>query len=119
MSLFGSFPDRNSASFPTFHFSGFNSRCAATVLLNEDQQAIQQTALSFAEKTMLPQAAYFDEKEIFPVEIMRQAAELGFGGVTVSEEYGGTALSRLDSSVIFEALSAADPSTSAFISIHK
>ena len=50
---------------------------------------------------------------------MKQAAELGFGGIYVREDVGGTGLTRLDSSVIFEALSAADPSTATYISIHK
>jgi len=47
------------------------------------------------------------------------AAELGFGAIYCSEKYGGTGLSRLDASVIFEALSHGCVSTTAYISIHK
>ena len=58
-------------------------------------------------------------QEIFPVDTMRKAAELGFGAIYCSEKYSGTGLSRLDASVIFEALSHGCCSTTAYISIHK
>ena len=51
--------------------------------------------------------------------VMRRGAELGFGAVYCKEEFGGTGLSRLDSSIIFEALAAGCVSTTAYISIHK
>ena len=53
------------------------------------------------------------------MDTMRKAAELGFGAIYCSEKYGGTGLSRLDASVIFEALSHGCVSTTAYISIHK
>ena len=55
----------------------------------------------------------------FPVETMRKAAALGFGAVYTPEEFGGTGLSRLDASIIFEALSAGCVSTTAYLTIHK
>ena len=58
-------------------------------------------------------------QEMFPVDTMRKAAELGFGGIYVQPDVGGSGLSRLDTSVIFEALSTGCVSTSAYISIHK
>ena len=58
-------------------------------------------------------------QEEFPVSVLREAAELGFGGVYVREDVGGSALSRLDTSVIFEALSTGCVSTTAYLSIHK
>ena len=58
-------------------------------------------------------------KEIFPVETMRKAASLGFGAIYSKEDFGGTGLSRLDASYIFEALSHGCVSTTAYISIHK
>src|SRR3546814_6257083 len=57
-------------------------------------------------------------KAVFPVEALRKAASLGFGGIYCREEYGGSALSRLDAAVIFEELSAGCVSTSAYVSIH-
>jgi isobutyryl-CoA dehydrogenase len=59
-----------------------------------------------------------DEKKVFPVEALRAAAALGFGGVYVRDDVGGSALSRLDASVIFEALSTACTSTTAYLTIH-
>lgn len=58
-------------------------------------------------------------QEVFPVETMRKAAQLGFGGIYVQPDVGGSGLSRLDTSVIFEALSTGCVSTTAYISIHK
>ena len=55
----------------------------------------------------------------FPVDALRKAASLGFGGIYVREDVGGSALSRLDTSVIFEALSTGCVSTTAYLSIHK
>jgi len=58
-------------------------------------------------------------QEIFPVETLRKAAALGFGAVYCKEKYGGTGLTRLDTSLIFEALAQGCTSTTAYISIHK
>lgn len=86
--------------------------------LTDEQCAIQQLATDFAQKEMLPNMAEWDEKEIFPVETLQAAAALGFGAIYASEEYGGTGLSRLDASIIFEALAQGCTSTTAYISIH-
>ncbi|RLV98155.1 hypothetical protein DV515_00011068 [Chloebia gouldiae] len=67
---------------------------------------------------MAPYMAEWDEKEIFPVETMRKAAQLGFGGIYVKPDVGGSGLSRLDTSIIFEALSTGCTSTTAYMSIH-
>jgi len=86
--------------------------------LTEEQRAFQETARDFAAAEMAPFAAEWDEQGIFPVETLRKAAALGFAGIYVGEQHGGSDLSRMDAAVIFEELSAACPSTAAFISIH-
>ncbi len=86
--------------------------------LTEDQRAIQAAAQSFADAEFAPHSARWDEEKHFPVAVMRKAAELGFAAITVSEEMGGSALKRLDASLIFEALSHGDVATAAFLSIH-
>jgi len=86
--------------------------------LNEDQIAFQDTARSFAEEQFAPNAKAWDADKIFPKTELRAAASLGFGGIYVSEEVGGSALSRHDAAVIFEELSAGCTSTAAYISIH-
>jgi alkylation response protein AidB-like acyl-CoA dehydrogenase len=86
--------------------------------LTEEQRAIQDTARAFAHTEMMPHARDWDEQEIFPVETLRQAAALGFGGIYVGADVGGSALSRLDAALIFEELSQGCPSTAAYISIH-
>ncbi len=87
--------------------------------MNEEQLAIQQMAKDFAMKEMRPHMSEWDQKEHFPVETLRSAAALGFGAVYTREEYGGTGLSRLDASVVFEALAQGCVSTTAYITIHK
>jgi alkylation response protein AidB-like acyl-CoA dehydrogenase len=86
--------------------------------LTEDQRAFQATARSFARDEMMPHARQWDEDEIFPVEALRKAAALGFAGIYVKEDVGGSALSRLDSALIFEELAQGCTSTAAYISIH-
>ena len=86
--------------------------------LTEDQRAFQATARQFAREQMAPNARAWDEGEIFPVEALRQAAALGFGGIYVKDDVGGSALSRLDATVIFEELAQGCTSTAAYISIH-
>jgi len=86
--------------------------------LNEDQVAIQDAALAFAEGQLAPFSAQWDEQKHFPVDTLRQAAELGFAGIYVNEDVGGSGLSRLDASIIFEALSYGDVPTAAYLTIH-
>jgi alkylation response protein AidB-like acyl-CoA dehydrogenase len=85
--------------------------------LTEEQRAIQSTARAFARAEMMPHARDWDEQEIFPVETLRQAAALGFGGIYVGADVGGSALSRLDAAIIFEELAQGCPSTAAYLSI--
>ena len=87
--------------------------------LNEEQKEMQSMALSFAMNEMFPKMSHWDQNHIFPVEVFRKAAELGFGALYTSCDYGGTGLSRLDASVIFEALSHGCVITTAYITIHK
>lgn len=86
--------------------------------LSEDQCAFQQTARDFAQDRLAPFAAQWDEDRHFPADALREACALGFGGLYVDEAHGGTGLSRLDAALIFEELARADPSTTAFLTIH-
>ena len=86
--------------------------------LSEEQRAFQATARQFARDEMMPFARDWDETETFPVEALRKAAALGFGGIYVKEDVGGSALSRLDAAIIFEELAQGCTSTAAYISIH-
>src|SRR5258708_6721688 len=86
--------------------------------LSDDQRAIEATARRFAADHLAPHAASWDANEYFPVETLRLGAELGFGGIYVRSDVGGSDLSRLDAAIIFEELSAGCTSTAAFLSIH-
>jgi alkylation response protein AidB-like acyl-CoA dehydrogenase len=87
-------------------------------VLSEEQRAFQATARTFARDEMMPNARAWDEGEIFPVDALRKAAALGFGGIYVKEDVGGSELSRLDAALIFEELAQGCTSTAAYISIH-
>ncbi|MCA3737770.1 MAG: acyl-CoA dehydrogenase family protein [Phenylobacterium sp.] len=86
--------------------------------LNDDQAAIQAAARTFAEAELAPHSARWDEEKVFPVQTLRAAAALGFAGLYVREEVGGSGLSRLDAALVFEELSRGDVSVAAYISIH-
>src|SRR6185503_4606928 len=86
--------------------------------LTDDQLQIQEMARRFTADAITPFAAEWDEKHIFPRDTIREAAELGFGAIYVSEESGGIGLGRLEAALIMEAMAYGCPSTSAFISIH-
>ncbi|VIO75203.1 isobutyryl-CoA dehydrogenase [Bradyrhizobium ivorense] len=86
--------------------------------LNEDQIAVRDMARAFAAEKIAPHALEWDEKKHFPVDVMREAASLGIGGIYIKDDVGGSAMTRFDAALIFEALATGCPTTSAFISIH-
>ncbi|XP_033740250.1 isobutyryl-CoA dehydrogenase, mitochondrial-like [Pecten maximus] len=86
--------------------------------LTEDQREMHRVALDFAKKELFPNMAKWDQEEIFPVDVLKRCAALGFGAVYCKEDYGGTGLTRQDASMIFEALSQGCVSTTAYLSIH-
>ena len=86
--------------------------------LTEEQRAFQATARAFARDEMMPHVRDWDENEMFPVEALRAAAGLGFAGIYVRDDVGGSALNRLDAALIFEELAQGCTSTAAYLSIH-
>jgi len=86
--------------------------------LTEEQTLIQDMAKNFAASELAPNSAKWDEEKFLDRSVFAKAAELGFIGMYSSEEYGGTALSRLDSAIVFEQLAAGDVSHTAMMTIH-
>ena len=86
--------------------------------LNEDQRAIQEMTAAFAADRVAPYALDWDKERFFPSNVVRETGALGFGGIYVREDAGGSGLGRLDAVLIFEALAAACPGFSSMISIH-
>ncbi|MGW4535812.1 acyl-CoA dehydrogenase family protein [Nocardia sp. NPDC004340] len=87
-------------------------------VLDEDEKAIVETARSFADEMLAPNALEWDERKHFPVDVLRKAGGLGLGGIYVREDVGGSQLRRLDAVRIFEQLATGCPSVAAYISIH-
>src|SRR3569832_2157326 len=86
--------------------------------LDEDLLAVRDMARDFAAEKIAPNAIRWDEEKHFPVDVMREAAKLGIGGVYIRDDVGGSGLTRFDAALIFEALAQGCPTVSAFISIH-
>ena len=86
--------------------------------LTEEQTLIQDMAKSFAASELAPYSSKWDEEKFLDRNVFKRAAELGFLGIYTREEHGGTAMSRLDSALVFEQLSAGDVSHTAMMTIH-
>lgn len=86
--------------------------------LTEEQVAIFDMARAFGEEHIAPHAAQWERNGTIPRELWSEVGALGLGGIYVSEDAGGSGLSRLDSTLIFEALSMSCPSVASFLSIH-
>ncbi|MBC8369774.1 MAG: acyl-CoA dehydrogenase family protein [Planctomycetes bacterium] len=86
--------------------------------LTEEHIMIRDSAREFADRSLRPHAARLDAEETFPVDAINEAAEHGFLGLTVPEEYGGAGLGNLHASILLEEINAADPSVGVTISVH-
>ncbi|RDC73470.1 acyl-CoA dehydrogenase [Rhodovulum sp. 12E13] len=86
--------------------------------LSEEARAIEDMARAFGEAEIAPHARTWEADGTIPRALWPKLAELGFGGLYVSDEAGGTGLSRLEATLVFEALSRSCASVAAFLSIH-
>ena len=86
--------------------------------LSEEQQAIFDMAREFGQAEIAPHARAWEAAGTIPKDLWPKAAALGLGGIYVGEEHGGSGLTRLDATLVFEALAMACPAVSAFLSIH-
>ncbi|MCR9151040.1 MAG: acyl-CoA dehydrogenase family protein [Rhodobacteraceae bacterium] len=86
--------------------------------LSEEQQAIFDMAHAFGQEHVAPHARDWERQGTIPKELWPKVAELGLGGIYVSEDHGGSGLTRLDATLVFEALAMACPSVGAFLTIH-
>ncbi len=89
-----------------------------SLMFTDEQAMIRDMARKFAEDRLLAHSAEWDREAHFPVDVIRETAALGFAGIYVNEDVGGSGLTRTDAALIFEQLSYGDVSTAAFISIH-
>ena len=86
--------------------------------LSEEQTAIWEMSYAFGQANIAPFARDWEVVGNIPKSLWPKVAELGFGGIYVRDENGGSGLDRLDATLVFEALAMACPSVSAFLSIH-
>ncbi|RMH01836.1 MAG: acyl-CoA dehydrogenase [Planctomycetota bacterium] len=88
------------------------------IQLTEEHEMIRDSAREFAERTLKPNAATWDREERFPAEAIREAAENGFLGLTVPEEYGGAGLGNLHAVVLLEEVNRWCAGTGVTLSVH-
>ncbi|WP_448256052.1 acyl-CoA dehydrogenase family protein [Microbacterium aurum] len=86
--------------------------------VTEEREALVEAVRDFAETSLAPHAGEWDAEKHFPVDTLRQAGEMGLGGIYVREDVGGSGLSRQDAVAIFEELAKGDTTIAAYISIH-
>lgn len=86
--------------------------------LDNDQQAYREAARRFSRQELAPNAADWDANDVFPVETLRRAGDMGFCGLCIPEAHGGLGLSRLDATLIIEELARGCTATTAFLTIH-
>jgi alkylation response protein AidB-like acyl-CoA dehydrogenase len=87
-------------------------------IYSDHQKEIQNLARDFAQNRIAPVALKYDESQEFPWEIVKELGEMGFFGITFPEEYGGSNLSVVDSVIIIEEISKADPSVGLTVAAH-
>lgn len=86
--------------------------------LTDEHRAIQTMAADFTRDKIAPFADRWDEQCHFPVDVFKEAAQIGMAGLVVREDIGGSQLSRFDAALVFEQLATGCVSTSAYLSIH-
>jgi alkylation response protein AidB-like acyl-CoA dehydrogenase len=86
--------------------------------LDDVEQVIIETAAAFAAKRIAPHSLDWDATKHFPVDVLREAAELGMAAIYCQDDVGGSGMRRLDGVRIFEQLAIACPTIAAFVSIH-
>ncbi|MBK9730594.1 MAG: acyl-CoA dehydrogenase [Chitinophagaceae bacterium] len=86
--------------------------------LTEEHLMIQKAARDFAQQELLPGVIERDEKQKFPVEQVKKLAELGFMGMMVSTDYGGSGLDTISYVTAMEEISKVDASASVCMSVN-
>ncbi len=87
-------------------------------MLTAEQRDLHDLAVSFAKEQIAPNAIHWDQEKHFPLEVIRATAALGFGGVCVAEDMGGSALSRLEAALIYDGLATGCPCLAGYFSVH-
>ncbi len=85
---------------------------------NDEQLMIQNVARDFANHVLAPRARELDKAERFPSEHIPKLAELGFMGIVIPEEFGGSGLGQVTQVLIMEELHRACASTGVTVSVH-
>ena len=86
--------------------------------LSEEQKLIAESARDFAEQYIRPHIMEWDESQFFPADVLHKAGEMGFMGVFIPEQYGGSGFGYHEYIAIIEEISKVDPSIGLSIAAH-
>ncbi len=86
--------------------------------LSLEQRVIREMARDFADKELLPTAAYYDEKQEFPVELWKKLGQLGLMGMMIPEEWGGAGVDTLSYVLALEEIARGNPALSTPMSVN-
>ena len=84
----------------------------------EEQESIRRTVRDFSEKRIKPQVMHYDENQEFPTPIIKELGEMGFLGILIPEEYGGSGLGYVEYVLVVEELSRVDGSVGISVAAH-
>ena len=85
---------------------------------SEEQQLIAASARDFAEQYIRPHIMEWDEAQHFPIDVLHKAGEMGFMGIFIPEEYGGSGLGYHEYVAIIEEIAKVDPSIGLSVAAH-
>ena len=83
-----------------------------------EQLQLRKTVREFAESEIGPHVLEWDEEQIFPLEVIKKAGQLGFLGAVFPEDLGGAGLGYIDYCIIIEELARVDPSVGLIVAAH-
>lgn len=86
--------------------------------LSDDEKALQKTVRDFAQAEIAPHCRKWDNESHFPTELVPKLGQLGLLGMTIDEEYGGSAMSMQEIALVIEELAAVDGSVAITVASH-
>ena len=86
--------------------------------ISEDQRALREHIRSFVESEIIPVALEFDESQEFPTEIFRKLGDLGYLGIVIPSEYGGSGMGYMEYALVVEEVARGCPSIALGVAAH-
>jgi len=86
--------------------------------VSDDQEVIRQHIRAFVEEEIKPVALQYDESQEFPTEIFKKLGDLGYLGIVIPPEYGGSGMGYLEYAIVVEEVARACPAMALGVAAH-